>query len=96
MTDGSQIREQISDRSDEIRNYGFRYLRTPLPVRDMHGRFAVTGDGSGPTAVTLETGVEPADPAAKDQLTGMIEAGFGQALASLRRWIEQQQRWDTA
>lgn len=94
MADGSQIHEQISDRSDETRSYRFRYLRTPLPVRDMQGRFAVTGDGSGPTPLTLETDVEPADPAATDQLTDMIEAGFGQALASLGCWIERHQRWD--
>jgi len=96
MADGTQIHEEISSHSDELRSYRFRHLRTPLPVRDLHGSFTVADDASGSAVVTLETDLDPADPAAAAELTPMIQRAFGQSLVSLRRWIERHERWDSA
>lgn len=94
MADGSTVAEQISDRSDERRSYRFRHLRTPLPVRELHGSFTVSAGPSDGATVTLDTTFEPLDGAAEAELTAMIEGAFGQSLASLRRWIEVRERWD--
>jgi uncharacterized protein YndB with AHSA1/START domain len=96
MADGSEIHEQISDHDDQQRTYRFRHLRTPLPVRGLHGRFTVTDGAAGAALVTLDTDVDPADPDTADDLTTMIKEAFGQSLTSLRRWIETRQRWDGA
>jgi len=96
MADGTEIHEEISDHNDQQRSYRFRHLRTPLPVRDLRGSFTVADGTSGGAVVTLDTDVEPADPAAADQLTAMIEEAFGQSLTSLRRWIERRERRDAA
>jgi Polyketide cyclase / dehydrase and lipid transport len=95
MADGSQIHEQITDHDDQRRSYRFRHLRTPLPVRHLQGGFAVADTGGG-AIVTLDTDLEPADPGRADQVTAMIQEAFGQALGSLRRYVESGQRWDTA
>jgi len=68
----------------------------PLPVRDLRGRFTVTDSASGTALVTLDTDIDPADPATADDLTTMIKEAFGQSFAALRCWIETRQRWDTA
>lgn len=94
MADGTQIHERISDHSDEQRSYRFHHLRTPLPVRDLHGSFTVVGGTSGGAVVTLDTDFEPVDHTAAAELTPMIEGAFGQSLESLRRWIEKHERWD--
>lgn len=96
MADGTQIHEQISDRSEEQRSYRFRHLLTPLPVRDLNGRFTVSGGAQGGAVVTLDVDFDPADPAAAAELSAMIDGAFGQSLESLRRWIEKHERWDSA
>jgi uncharacterized protein YndB with AHSA1/START domain len=96
MANGTQIHERISDHSDEQRSYRFRHLRTPLPVRDLNGRFTVSVGASGGAVVTLDIDFDPADPAAAAELSAMIEGAFGQSLESLRRWIEKHERWDSA
>jgi hypothetical protein len=95
LADGTQIHEQISGHNNRQRSYHFRHLRTPLPVRDLHGSFTVATDATGNSLVTLDTNFQPADPAPAE-LTDMIQNAFGQSLASLRRWIEKHQRWNSA
>ena len=95
LADGTQIHEQISGHNHRVRSYHFRHLRTPLPVHDLHGSFTVAADAAGNALVTLDTTFQPADPAPAE-LTNMIQNAFGQSLASLRRWIEKHQRWNSA
>ena len=95
LADGTQIHEQISGHNNRQRSYHFRHLRTPLPVHNLHGSFTVAADAAGNSLVTLDTKFQPADPAPAE-LTDMIQNAFGQSLASLRRWIEKHQRWNSA
>ena len=95
LADGTQIHEQISGHNNRQRSYHFRHLRTPLPVHNLHGSFTVAADAAGNSLVTLDTNFQPADPAPAE-LTDMIQNAFGQSLASLRRWIEKHQPWNSA
>jgi hypothetical protein len=44
----------------------------------------------------LTTSFEPLDPTNADELASMIRGAFGQALDSLRRYIEDHASWDQA
>src|SRR5262245_25699924 len=95
MADGQEIHERISDLSPERRSYRFEHLRVPLPVRDSYGTFTVSaGAAAGTARVTLQTTFDPADPTAAEAVTEMIDGAFGQALESLRRYMEQKATWD--
>jgi uncharacterized protein YndB with AHSA1/START domain len=91
--DGFDIRERISDYSAERRAYSFTHLDVPLPVRDSSGSFTVDPDGDG-SLVVLETSFAALDPAHEEHVTGMIDGALTQALASLKRRIEQGTRWE--
>jgi uncharacterized protein YndB with AHSA1/START domain len=97
MADGQEVHERISDVDPDLRSYRFEHLRVALPVRSSGGTFAVT---SGPdphqATVTLITEFEPLDPTGADQLAGMIQGVFQQALKSLRRYVEDHASWDVA
>jgi mxaD protein len=93
--DGFEIREQISDYSPERRTYAFRHLAVPLPVEDSTGSFAVEPDGTG-SQVVLETSFAALDPAQEEQVSAMLDGALQQALASLKRRVEQGTLWDAA
>jgi len=95
MADGQEIHERISDVDPGTRSYRFEHLRAALPVRSSGGAFAVAaGQEPGETTVSLTTEFEPLDPTSADQLAGMIQGAFGQALQSLRRYVEDHASWD--
>lgn len=97
MADGQEIHERIGQVSPEQRSYRFDYIRVPLPVRDSGGSFAVTsGTAAGTATVTLRNTFEPLDPATADGLRDAIRAAMGQALESLRRYVEEKVAWDAA
>jgi uncharacterized protein YndB with AHSA1/START domain len=92
-TDGGEIREEIRDYSAERRGYRFRHLRVPLPVASSGGAFSVEpGDGGG-SVVVLDAEFEPLDPAAAPELERMLGRALEQALASLRRRVEEGRSW---
>jgi hypothetical protein len=95
MADGQEIRERISDLDAAGRSYRFEHLRVALPVSSSGGKFAVSA-GSDPSyaTVTLTTTFEPLDPASADEIASMIRGAFGQALDSLRRYLEDHASWD--
>jgi uncharacterized protein YndB with AHSA1/START domain len=93
--DGFEIREKISDYSRERRTYSFAHLDVPLPVRDSTGSFAVQADGAG-SLVVLESSFAALDPAQEEQVRAMMDGALSQALASLKRRVEQGARWDAA
>jgi uncharacterized protein YndB with AHSA1/START domain len=96
MADGQEIHERITDLSAERRGYRFRYLRTPLPVTAAGGAFTVrAGAAAGTATVVLDAAFDLVDPGA-DQVVGMIRHAFGQALESLRRYVEDGVAWDAA
>jgi uncharacterized protein YndB with AHSA1/START domain len=95
MADGQQVHERITDMSTERRSYEFQYLRVPLPIRDAGGAFTVLpGTAQGTATVQLQITFEPLDPDAAEQVTAMIRDAFGQALESLRRYVEDGLAWD--
>jgi uncharacterized protein YndB with AHSA1/START domain len=97
MADGQEVHERIIDISPEQRSYRFHYLRTPLPVADAGGMFTVTPGVVADTAtVRLDTSFEPLEPAAADQVAAMMRGAFGQALDSLRRYLEDGVTWNAA
>jgi uncharacterized protein YndB with AHSA1/START domain len=91
--DGFDIRERISDYSAERRTYRFEHLAVPLPVRDSGGTFAVE-PADGGAEVVLETSFEALDAAQEEQVAQLLHGALEQALASLKRRIEQGARWD--
>ena len=91
--DGFDIRERISDYSAERRTYRFEHLTVPLPVRDSGGTFAVEPADDG-AEVVLETSFEALDVAQEEQVAQLLHGALEQALASLKRRIEQGARWD--
>lgn len=92
MTDGQQVREQISAFDDTGRSFRFRHLLVGLPVRASGGVFTVLGGDAA--TVTLTTTFEPAAPAAADEIAKMIDGAFGASLESLRRFVEEKIAWD--
>jgi uncharacterized protein YndB with AHSA1/START domain len=92
---GGEIHERISDVDPARRSYRFAYLRTPLPVRDAGGTFTVEpGDAEGTAVVTLRLTFEPLDAGAAAAVEEMIRGAFGDALTSLRRYVEEKSTWD--
>jgi uncharacterized protein YndB with AHSA1/START domain len=83
--DRQEIHERISDLSPENRSYRFHHIRVPLPVRDPG---APPGAHADTAVVTPQTTFEPLDPASVDELASIIQDAFGQSLASLRRYVE--------
>lgn len=67
----------------------------PLPVSSSQGTFAVEARDGG-SVVVLDAEFEPSDPAGEAELKQMLEAAYGEALASLRRRVEPGLRWDAA
>jgi carbon monoxide dehydrogenase subunit G len=93
-TGGFDIREQISDYSAEQRTYSFRHLAVPMPVEDSSGSFAVEPDGDDRSRVTLDTSFTALDPRQEDQVRAMLDSALQQALASLKRTVQEGKRWD--
>ena len=91
--DGFEIREQISEHSPERRRFRFRHLAVPMPIRNSSGVFTVEPSGDG-AQVVLETSFEALEGAEEEQLAGMMDGAFDQALASLKRRVENGTRWD--
>jgi uncharacterized protein YndB with AHSA1/START domain len=94
--DGNEIREEISDYSPERRSYRFQHLQVPLPVRNSTGRFSVEPGAHGGAVVVLEAAFDALDPAQKAEIERMFGGALDQALASLRRWVEQGLSWQAA
>jgi uncharacterized protein YndB with AHSA1/START domain len=93
--DGNEIREEISDYSPEQRRYRFRHLAVPMPIADSGGVFTVEPRDGG-AEVVLETSFEALDGMDAEQVAGMIDGAFQQALVSLKRRVEEGARWDAA
>lgn len=84
---GNEIREEMSDYSPELRQYSFRHVQVPLPVRDSRGSFHVRADGAASIAeMTWE--LEPLEVAAEPQLAAMIEGAAQMTLENLRQRAE--------
>lgn len=94
--DGFDIREQISDYSDERRTYRFKHLAVPVPIRDSEGVFTVKAGSNDGATVVLESSFEAADAAHEGQVAQMMENALQQALESLKRRIETGARWDAS
>lgn len=94
--DGGEIREEISDYSTDRRTYRFQHLQVPLPVRNSTGRFSVEPATNGGSLVVLEAAFDALDPAQEAELERMFGGALDQALASLRRRVEQGLTWQAA
>jgi uncharacterized protein YndB with AHSA1/START domain len=95
MADGQEVHERITDLSADERSYHFEHLKTALPVTRSDGAFSVTaGSTPGTSRVTLRISFDPLDPTRAEELTGMIQQAFGQALVVLRRYVEEKVSWD--
>jgi uncharacterized protein YndB with AHSA1/START domain len=91
--DGFEIREEISDFAPETRSYRYRHLAIPLPVKNSSGSFTVEPRNHG-AQVVLESEFEVLDGAEEAQVAQMFEGALEQSLQSLKRRVEQGQRWD--
>jgi uncharacterized protein YndB with AHSA1/START domain len=94
--DGAVIRERITDYSPERRTYRYEHLEVPLPVRNSSGTFTVEPDENGGAVVVLDASFEALDPAAEAQIEQMYGGALEQALASLRRRVEDGRSWQAA
>jgi mxaD protein len=86
--DGSEIREEISDYSDERRSYRYAHLRQPVPIAKSRGTLSVEPNGDG-SRVVWEAEFDVLDPASEDAVTAMLDGAYKQTLASLRQRIER-------
>lgn len=86
-TDGGEIKEWISDRSDQEMSYRYEHLATPAPVRGSRGTLRVRPKGAG-CRVEWDAEFTPADPAHAEEITAAMTTAFGQAARSLRRRVE--------
>lgn len=91
--DGFDIRGEISDYQPEQRSYRFQHLAVPMPIKDSGGAFAVERENGG-ARVVLESSFAAVDEAQEAQLGQMLEGAFQQALESLKRRVDQGERWD--
>jgi uncharacterized protein YndB with AHSA1/START domain len=91
MADGQEVRERILEMSED--RLRFEHVRVALPVRDSSGMFTVEPADAG-TSVVLELTFEPLDPTMADQLAAGVREAFGQALQSLRIYIQEKTTWD--
>ncbi len=92
--DGFEIREEISDYAPEERSYRYRHLDIPVPVTNSSGSFRVEPRNGG-AQVVLECQFEALDTAQETQVGQMFEGALEQSLQSLKRRVEQGQRWGT-
>ena len=92
MADGQEVHERILEVSED--RLRFEHLQVALPVRNSGGSFTVRPADGAATLVVLELSFEPVDPAMTDQLTHGIHDAFGQALQSLRTFVEEKTTWD--
>lgn len=86
--DGSEIREDISDYSNERRTYCYAHTQVPLPVKNSRGKFTVEADGRG-SLVVWDAEFEVLNSAQEAEVTRMIDGFYKQALESLRKRIEE-------
>jgi uncharacterized protein YndB with AHSA1/START domain len=93
--EGAEIREEISGYSPESRSYTYRHLEMPLPIRHSRGTFTVQPVEAG-SVVALEAEFEALDPAMETELERMFGGALDQALASLRRRVEDGLTWQAA
>ena len=94
--DGGKIREEIEDYSPEKRTYRFRHIQLPLPVKNSTRRFSVERNTAGGAMVVLEADFEALDPEMEPEIEQMFGGALDQALASLRRRVEQGISWQAA
>jgi Polyketide cyclase / dehydrase and lipid transport len=85
--DGSEIRERISELSNEDMSYRYEHLATPAPVLGSRGTLRVRPNDVG-CRVEWEAEFTPVDPAHADEITAAMVAAFEAAAASLRHRIE--------
>jgi carbon monoxide dehydrogenase subunit G len=80
--DGGEIRERITDRSDEQRSFSYEQRRVPLPISGSKGTLRVVEDGDG-SRVEWEAEFEaPAEVAA------MVDGYYRQTLEALKLRVE--------
>jgi uncharacterized protein YndB with AHSA1/START domain len=94
--DGGEIREEISDYSDERRTFRFRHLQVPLPIGNSSGTFVVQGGANAGSVVVLESEFAALDPDQEAEIERMFGGTLEQALESLRRRVERGVTWQAA
>jgi uncharacterized protein YndB with AHSA1/START domain len=91
--DGFEIREEISDYAPDTRSYRYRHLAIPVPVKNSSGSFTIEPRDGG-AQVLLEAQFEALDSGQEEQVGPMFKGALEQSLQSLKRRVEQGQRWD--
>jgi ribosome-associated toxin RatA of RatAB toxin-antitoxin module len=86
-TYGNEIREEISDYSDEQRSYAFKHLQVPLPVKWSQGKFKIEAEEKD-SLVVLEWEFEPMDPVQEAEVTPMLDSAAKMTLENLRQRVE--------
>jgi protein-tyrosine phosphatase len=85
--DGGAIVERITSYSDEARSYGYVHVEQPLPIENSRGTLSVKADGEG-SLIVWEAEFHAEGP----EIARMVEAAYGETLASLARVVEAQPR----
>ena len=84
---GNEIREEISDYSEEQHSYAFKHLQVPLPVKWSQGKFTVEAEG-GSSLVVMGWEFEALDPTQEAKLTPMLDSAAKMTLENLRQRVE--------
>ena len=81
--DGNEIRETITELSDDSRTLSYEQSQVPLPISGSHGTMRVRANGNG-SVVEWEAEFE-----APDEVAAMVDGYYRQTLEALRRRVER-------
>jgi uncharacterized protein YndB with AHSA1/START domain len=88
MADGSEIHEEISDYSDDLRAFSYVQTLHPLGLKTSRGTLRVEESHAG-ARVDWTAEVEFADAEQEAQLLPMLEQGYAGALQALKSHLER-------
>ncbi|MCB1882421.1 MAG: SRPBCC family protein [Geminicoccaceae bacterium] len=83
---GGEILEEETSRDDAARQYGYRILKSPLPVSDYKSTITVDSVGEGKSRVVWKSTFAPKDASqeeAQAAIAGIYEAGLAEIKARM-------------
>lgn len=85
---GNEIHEEMSNYSSELRQYAWRHVKSPLPVKSSEGWYFVKPDGKA-SIFEMVWEVDFLDTALETQLAPNLEGAVQMTLENLRHLAEK-------
>lgn len=85
--DGHEIKEVITEHSNEKRIFSYTQTQVPLPIKDSRGTFQVLGNGKN-TQIIWRVEFQLLDPSTEKEMVPMIDGYYQQTLENLRQVVE--------